>query len=378
MDYQKPSYHKELDGLRGLAVLLVILSHAQLLHFGWMGVQLFFILSGYLITRILLYERQKPISLKNKFSNFWGRRVLRIFPLYYLYLLLLLIVCLVFDKSPNFIKQLPFLITYTYNFSILNPAWKADLPITHLWSLSVEEQFYLLYPFLIFLCKEKQLRIAAIFLILFSSFFRLLLNLYLPSAGFDHARTGGIIYSLTFSHFDAFLLGGSISIFNLNGLSLKFKTLAFVITAVIAVTGGLFIYTQIFTGPFDFNNYITHLGYTPDYIGWGFPVWSYLILNVLFASLLLLLISPVKKNLSLWLSKLFSLRMMTAIGKISYGMYILHLAIYTLVLKALSAMNFAMNKYLVFIVFAPILYFVALFIYSVYEKKFLALKDKFR
>jgi peptidoglycan/LPS O-acetylase OafA/YrhL len=206
----------------------------------------------------------------------------------------------------------------------------------------------------------------------------LFLTLYLPSTGLDNARTGGIIYSLTFSHFDAFMLGGSISIFNLNSLSVKFKTRVFILTAIIAAAGGFFIYRHIFTGPFNFNNYVTHLGYTPDYIGWGFPVWSYLILNILFASLVLLLISPVKKNISLWLSKLFNLRLMTAIGKISYGMYILHLAIYTLVLKALLAMNFVMNKYLVFIIFAPILYFVSAFVYWVYEKRFLLLKDKFR
>ena len=77
-----------LDGLRAVAFLIVFFFHTRNLPFGWMGVQLFFVLSGFLITDILLRMKEKLPS-REFFVKFYGRRFLRIFPLYYLFLTLL-------------------------------------------------------------------------------------------------------------------------------------------------------------------------------------------------------------------------------------------------------------------------------------------------
>src|SRR6185503_6895185 len=113
-------YLKSIDGLRGLAILLVIMFHRDIAYFGWTGVILFFVLSGYLITKVLFTEKEKQLPLKLKFRNFWMRRVLRIFPLCYLYLLILVIGLILNLFSFEVAKELPWLFTYTYNFYLLS------------------------------------------------------------------------------------------------------------------------------------------------------------------------------------------------------------------------------------------------------------------
>ena len=82
-------YIKSLDGVRAIAIILVMTFHAELNHFGWMGVQLFFVLSGYLITSILWKEKFKPETISFRLKKFWVRRSLRIFPLYFGFLFFL-------------------------------------------------------------------------------------------------------------------------------------------------------------------------------------------------------------------------------------------------------------------------------------------------
>jgi len=167
----------ELDGVRGLAVLLVILFHSalitpegwasKLVHklslIGWIGVDLFFVLSGFLITRNLLSQK----GSENFFSNFYMRRVLRLFPLYYLFLLLFLVI---------FPQGVQFGFTYwTFLSNILiGRLGFFQSPILDItWSLAVEEQFYLLWPLLIFVLSPSQLRKTTIFLFFLALFSRL-------------------------------------------------------------------------------------------------------------------------------------------------------------------------------------------------------------
>ena len=96
---------KTLDGLRGIAVILVILAHGLIINCGWLGVQLFFVLSGYLITKILLNDTNYTVGFYLK--RFYWRRALRIFPIYFLYLFVLWISYQLFQKPINFFLQLP-------------------------------------------------------------------------------------------------------------------------------------------------------------------------------------------------------------------------------------------------------------------------------
>src|SRR4030095_6729718 len=139
------NYVKPIDGLRGLAILLVIMFHRDIAYFGWTGVILFFVLSGYLITKVLMVENEKQAPLTTKLKNFWARRILRIFPLYYLYLFILVVLLLAKWVPSLTNTEIPFLSIYTYNFYLIHaydrqgPSFLAG----HFWSLSIEEQFYL-------------------------------------------------------------------------------------------------------------------------------------------------------------------------------------------------------------------------------------------
>jgi peptidoglycan/LPS O-acetylase OafA/YrhL len=159
-----------LDGMRGVAVLLVILFHGfsvssgtvhdglyKAASFGWVGVDLFFVLSGYLITGILCDTRQGP----NYLRNFFTRRALRIFPLYYVALLLLLRFLPVIDaeSGEDFRRNQGWYWAYLVNIlEALRPFAPCITRTGHFWSLAVEEQFYLFWPFVVLLLDLRRLR----------------------------------------------------------------------------------------------------------------------------------------------------------------------------------------------------------------------------
>jgi peptidoglycan/LPS O-acetylase OafA/YrhL len=159
-----------LDGLRGIAILLVMAFHRVLLHpgslersllgrlglCGWVGVDLFFVLSGFLITGILFDTKDRP----DYFRRFYFRRTVRIFPLYYGFLLGVLglgVALQATGRSPfgwgDFWRNQLVLWTYTTNLAFAAAGeWYALAPmltLTSLWSLAIEEQFYLVWPLLI-------------------------------------------------------------------------------------------------------------------------------------------------------------------------------------------------------------------------------------
>ena len=157
---------KKLDSLRAIAAILVILWHwiptdnvINTFNNGAIGVNIFFVLSGFLITRILLTNRNEAEILNNNklpvFKNFYARRALRIFPIYYLLVLLILLfhhyLGAKFSKA-EFINS----VAYTINFYFFNLKHWGDLTV-HFWSLAVEEQFYLFWPFIMLFVNRKYL-----------------------------------------------------------------------------------------------------------------------------------------------------------------------------------------------------------------------------
>ena len=153
------SYVKQIDGLRFFAVMLVAFQHwvlnpmEILFPSGLIGVTLFFVLSGFLITTILLVSKAKSeANGKPKrwfIKQFYIRRFLRIFPLYYM------VVGLLFLFNVSYVRySIWWLLSYTINFRFAMDS-KFTPIIAHFWSLSIEEQFYLIYPFLLLFINSK-------------------------------------------------------------------------------------------------------------------------------------------------------------------------------------------------------------------------------
>ncbi|MDP9160782.1 MAG: acyltransferase [Acidobacteriota bacterium] len=185
-----------LDGLRGIAILMVFMRHsifgmetnskilAPFLTAGqltWSGVDLFFVLSGFLIGGILLDAKQSP----HYFKTFYIRRAYRIFPLYFLVTGLFLFRHLPFhlipgplgDYSPLSIPLLAYL-TLTQNFWMVPVGWFGISSMAATWSLAVEEQFYLTIPFIIRYCDRRRL-LAVLFSVVFGApFLRVLLQYF--------------------------------------------------------------------------------------------------------------------------------------------------------------------------------------------------------
>lgn len=160
-EYLGHKYFASLDGLRCLAIGSVIAAHATVTargedHWGRQGVNLFFVISGFLITTLLLRERSRDGSISLK--NFYLRRALRIFPLYYAVLALYIVIVLVVEglqhpQGRQFFRNLPFFLTYTGNWFMDSTLGQTHF--AHSWSLATEEQFYLTWPLAIWLCGRK-------------------------------------------------------------------------------------------------------------------------------------------------------------------------------------------------------------------------------
>ncbi len=176
-----------LDGIRGIAILMVIVFHFAL-HWetessraidravthiafgGWPGVDLFFVLSGFLITGILIDAKQ---ASQHFFRNFYGRRTLRIFPLYFGFLILLFLLLPLLQPMENDIIDELRGHQYWYWFFFSNvrqtvqPDVTADMFVAgHLWSLAVEEQFYLLWPSVVLFLNRRALQAACVAIVI--------------------------------------------------------------------------------------------------------------------------------------------------------------------------------------------------------------------
>ena len=165
-----PERIPSLDGLRAISILLVLLAHFSIglmAHLGNFGVRMFFLISGFLITALLLkeYDRANCISLR----NFYVRRILRIFPAFYAYMAVVFVLA-----SFGLIRLLPgdmlHALTYTMNYHVVR-SWY----VNHIWSLSVEEQFYLLWPAVLVFAGIKKARRVAVVTILLVPVIRLIM-----------------------------------------------------------------------------------------------------------------------------------------------------------------------------------------------------------
>ncbi len=198
----------QLDAVRGVAVLLVLLHNTDVYRHlgfisdnGWMGVDLFFVLSGLLITGILLDTKQSEAY----FKNFYARRCLRIWPLYYSALLFMFVIVPILRPSEAPVifaaRSSPWwaYLFYLQNFLVPVPTMATGL-LGVTWSLAIEEQFYLGWPLVVRFCTEAQLRRIAIAVICLSPALRYYLSLHQVN-----------IYSNTFCRLDGLMAGALLA-----------------------------------------------------------------------------------------------------------------------------------------------------------------------
>jgi peptidoglycan/LPS O-acetylase OafA/YrhL len=178
-----------LDGLRAIAILLVVTAHPAYKHVwpvfhGTSGVSLFFVLSGFLITTLCLREQDTRAGFS--LTNFYIRRVFRIYPLYFLvlafYVILIVGLGQQADRHHAFVTNVPYMLAFFPEHAFFFNHTGTSVPFDGAWSLGVEEKFYLVWPVLGILLLKNRLRIALLFLVFATSMF-----LNTQSADWAHA-----------------------------------------------------------------------------------------------------------------------------------------------------------------------------------------------
>ena len=351
-------YYPALDGLRGIAILLVVVYHnfgfINVLFFGWLGVDLFFVLSGFLITDILL----KTLGTKNYLRNFYIRRVLRIFPLYYLCLILFLLVLPRLNVPLDlkyYTDHQAWLWTYLQNwlYTFNNPGQTNTL--NHLWSLAVEEQFYLLWPIAILVIKKPKYLLVFISLVL-------VVVLGLRLWVWYHQVADLAYFNLyTFTRIDGICIGCMVALLlRINSNFLKRYTAAIVLFFAVLNFAFFFINRRY---QFSFP-YLALAGYTT------------------FAMIFGLLVNDVVTRQTKLTKLLLGNPVLKFFGRISYGFYIFHWPVYLLLSPWLFSWvsEFAGGSALQFTVsLLGTLAAIGLswLSYQYYEKYFLKMKDRF-
>ena len=189
----------ELDALRGLAAVVVVLFHSsqKRIPCGWAAVDLFFVLSGFLITSIILRHGSSPGFLK----SFYARRALRVWPIYYA-LVAVLVVLSPLLARPTRWAGLPYTLTFTQSLPLYWSTTSTTFSdyFGHSWTLAVEEQFYLLWPPLVLIAGRKRLPLLALGCLAVSSVLRLRgFNITLLGARSDGLALGGLLAAIVYS-----------------------------------------------------------------------------------------------------------------------------------------------------------------------------------
>ncbi len=319
---------------------------------GWIGVELFFVLSGFLITRLLWAALAEPHVLR----NFYARRALRIFPLYYTALLAAALLALICGARAAQLRPLLPYAGFLQNIPPLVPLalrYPAPLPLHHLWSLAVEEQFYLLWPFLLLAATtQAQARRLSLGVFAICCLFR---GLVFAPHTLLHATQGGSAFLLTRG--GGLALGAALALHAFDQiLSKQYLLLTLIISAltfvVIAAWCGTFVLIY------------------PAQLIFGLPA-----VECACAASLALALQPGR-----WRA-LLSVGALGFLGRISYGFYVLHILLEPLFdaigHRAVHAGTGSAYQLVRFVAGFPITLAAACLSYVLLERPFLRLKRRF-
>ena len=383
-----------LDGMRGIAVLLVLMFHfswtfpgedpaaAQslvekvavrmhaFLWSGWTGVDLFFVLSGYLITRGLVTPNDKPLG--SRLKSFWMRRVLRIFPLYYAFIIVGTVVALAIGGMSAWVPG-PSYWVYMQNYALaFDPEvlrWTA-----HFWSLAIEEQFYFVWPIVALMVSRRRLIptiLVLVPLVVMLRGFLIFKGASIPAIEHTFHDAEGIakfVYRATFTRADGLLLGAFVAVTQrevLHPVSAVWRRLRFPLFIATALAlCGLYVMAN---GLNDYDRRIMGVGYVT--------------LALFFATSISMCADAVVSDRA---KAVLSWRPLVACGKVSYGMYIFHWVLVILVVPHLVPMQVGMPVSTqislvlgVIVGGIAVVYVLAELSFRFFETPFLRLKKRF-
>lgn len=366
-------HNPRLDGIRGLAILLVMVHHFStiLVKFDgpvdavvravvgslWCGVDLFFVLSGFLITGILVRTKGQSGWLR----TFFARRFLRIFPLYYGALAIYAFVLPAFGVNALGNAPQAWLWLHGANFMTVLHGW-GNYCTSHLWSLAIEEQFYLVWPFIVLLVPARRLPWAILALMLAAMVCRAIVPAY--------TRFGYVgNYVLPFTRMDSLFAGALLASALHSGPAVLRRTAFWRAVMLVALP------------------VVLYLAWGPDGLNWKKwrPVWQvfgYSALALTFVSLIALVGAARPESTT---ARLFESSLLVRFGKYSYAMYLFHLPLQKLSWWCLWTNPGSMPRFRGTLLLSILVQNVCLIgltfaagwlSYHLYEKHFLKLKER--
>ena len=300
-------YRPEIDGLRAIAVISVIIYHLNenWLSGGFLGVDIFFVISGFLITGIIITEIQQNSF---SFKQFYTRRIKRIYPAFITAMALVSFIAsviFIYNDFNQLRKTIELAIAFLSNFYLGLTQGYFDLsanenPVLHIWSLAVEEQYYLIFPLILILAYKKFREIKVLFIITLILFFILLATSFIPANFYKEVLHQPNIYYLSNLRFPELLVGSLLAIYHNLSASKQASKQA---SNVIAILSTLLLFSCLFLMH---NNIAFIPGVT-------------LILPCIFTALIIHTTSQ-NNIIKLCLSN----KVIVFIGKISYSLYLYH------------------------------------------------------
>lgn len=298
-------YYKQLDSLRAISIILVIIQHwypetlvSKFFLPGMIGVNTFFVISGFLISDILIANRliaeKRGIKKSKVLFSFYIRRFLRIFPIYYLTLFFLLYINLFHIRDTQW-----WYISYTMNWNMyLTNSW---MLFGHIWSLCVEEQFYLIWPLIMLFIPLKHLKKTILIILIISPVGRMITFLITKN---------DFVFALPISSFDGFCIGAILAYL----YNFKIKEVeSSVFKRRIRILSFISLFCLITILYFHYNNY-----FSTNIAAYYFQV-------ILFMSLLgYCIVYYITQEVKGFLGYLLQTRLLLFIGKISYSLYLFH------------------------------------------------------
>jgi len=394
-------YYPEVDGLRGAICMLIIWQHC---HFSYLNIPFtiavaclhtFFIISGFLITSILLKDKERNLPINTYLKNYYLRRVFRIFPLYFAYVGLMAFLAIVFpdsayvksfDISGDIRENWQYLVTYTYNlkeyFSVVfDHPYRSSLQIVHLWSLSMEEQFYLVIPFLVYYLSLKNLRRVAIFILCINPLIRIAAAYWMKQKGLDDTMSSFIMERHSVLQLDVIMYGVALALFDFSWIKKpqRWVVAGLVVYVLYTYVNGYFLASSHdWYGAKSMWQGVKHIINQHDYIMYnGFYGYMFSFMNITLALLVYCLISGMP-----FFTKLLSHPTVIQAGKYSYGMYVWQMIVISIAIVLQKFLPKFLQKSIFFEIFAIVLvtilsYWIAKISYEYFEKYFLKYKDRY-